>query len=337
MGGMAGLISVTVLGFLEVSLSLDNAVVNAKVLKDMSPFWRKMFLTIGMLIAVFAMRGYFPLVIVSATTELSTMDAAHLAFSDPAKYSEILLAAHPMIAGFGGAFLALVFLEFFLDAEKDGHWLTWLEAPLAKLGEIDGISVLLTGIALYVVKMYLPAAEGAQFFMAGLAGIATYVVVGSLEVVIKWITSLISGNPPEDATPSGSATTTVAKAGLASFLYLEVLDASFSFDGVIGAFAVTTDVVVIMLGLTIGAMFVRSLTIVAVDKDTLGQYEYLEHGAFWAIGSLATIMFLGTFMHIPEIVSGLIGGAILLVSVVASVFSKNVDDAEVGTVSAGPG
>lgn len=310
-GGIAGFLSVLVLSFLEVSLSLDNAVVNAKVLKDMNAFWRKMFLTVGMLIAVFAMRGFFPLAIVSMTTDLSIIGAGSLALSDPKTYSETLLAAHPMIAGFGGAFLMLVFLDFFVDAEKDNHWISFIEKPLAKLGEIDSITVLITVAAVYGIKTLLPAAEGSQFFLAGIAGVGTYIIVGSLEVIIGWVTGA------EDNAASG-ATVQVAKAGLAGFLYLEVLDASFSFDGVIGAFAITTDVIIIMLGLTVGAMFVRSLTIVAVDKDTLAEFEFLEHGAFWAIGSLAIIMGLGLLVHIPEIVSGLIGATILAISVIHS-------------------
>lgn len=319
-GGLAGFISVLVLSFLEVSLSLDNAVVNAKVLKDMNAFWRKMFLTVGMLIAVFAMRGFFPLAIVSMTTELSIIGAGSLALSDPKTYSETLLAAHPMIAGFGGAFLMLVFLDFFVDPEKDKHWIGFIEKPLAKLGEVGSITILITGAALYGIKTMLPVEEGNAFFMAGIAGVGTYIIVGSLESVIGWFTA-------------GS----VAKAGLAGFLYLEVLDASFSFDGVIGAFAITTDVIVIMLGLTVGAMFVRSLTIVAVDKDTLEEFEFLEHGAFWAIGSLAVIMGLGLLMHIPEVVSGLIGAAILAISVIHSKFHTSEEEAADAGIILEPG
>ena len=87
----------------------------------------------------------------------------------------------------------------------------------------------------------------------------------------------------------------VAKGGgLVAFLYLELIDASFSLDGVLGAFALSQDILIITIGLSIGAMFVRSLTIMLVEKKTLDQYIYLEHGAHWAIGALAIIMFIST-------------------------------------------
>jgi hypothetical protein len=107
-----------------------------------------------------------------------------------------------------------------------------------------------------------------------------------------------------------------------SFLYLEVLDASFSFDGVIGAFAITQDVVIIMLGLAIGAMFVRSLTVYLVRQGTLDEYVFLEHGAHYAIGSLAAIMLASMSHHIPEIVTGLIGALFIGLSVYSSILYK---------------
>lgn len=314
-GGITGLTTVIILGVLEVSLSLDNAVVNAVQIKKMDAFWRKMFLTVGMLIAVFGMRVLFPLLIVSFTTEMTIAQAGALALQHPKDYASALIGAHAMIAGFGGAFLMMVFLKFFIDEEKDAHWLSWIERPLAELGKIEAIQIAVTLVALYATSTQLVPEEGHKFFMAGIAGILTYIIVDSLEVVIAFFTN-------EETSSTGSAATQVAKAGLATFLYLEVLDASFSFDGVIGAFAITTSVPIIMFGLTIGAMFVRSLTILAVDKDTLAEYKFLEHGAFYAIGSLAAIMFVGTFCHIPEIVSGLIGAAFLATSFGYSIYHK---------------
>jgi hypothetical protein len=86
-----------------------------------------------------------------------------------------------------------------------------------------------------------------------------------------------------------------------------VLDASFSFDGVIGAFAITKDVVIIMLGLGVGALFVRSITIYLVRQGTLSAYRYLDHGAHYAVGALATIMVISMHFHVPELITGLIG------------------------------
>jgi hypothetical protein len=97
------------------------------------------------------------------------------------------------------------------------------------------------------------------------------------------------------------------------------LDASFSFDGVVGAFAITNNLFIIMIGLGVGAMFVRSLTIMLVDKGTLSEYRYLEHGAFYAIGILAAIMFAGTIKHIPEVVTGLLGALFIALSLFSSI------------------
>ena len=141
---------------------------------------------------------------------------------------------------------------------------------------------------------------------------------------------MLGGGPEIDeegnagAHDASGASTGVIKAGLGGFIYLEVLDASFSFDGVIGAFAITSDVVIIMLGLAIGAMFVRSMTIYLVEKGTLDAYIFLEHGAHYAIGALAFIMLAsGTGVHVPEVVTGLIGVAFIVWAVIASIqYSK---------------
>ena len=128
----------------------------------------------------------------------------------------------------------------------------------------------------------------------------------------------------EESRAGQNATTVAAKSGLGMFLYLEVLDASFSFDGVIGAFAITTNLFIIAIGLGIGAMFVRSLTIMLVEKNTLEEYQYLEHGAFYAIIALAIIMFLKTFIHVPEVITGLIGAGFIAVAFVHSLVVKNL-------------
>ena len=103
------------------------------------------------------------------------------------------------------------------------------------------------------------------------------------------------------------------------FLYLEVLDASFSFDGVIGAFAISSNLFVIAAGLGIGALYIRSLTVYLVKKGTLSEYIYLEHGAHWAIGALAVTMLIGVSRQIPEVVSGLTGAILILASVLSSI------------------
>ena len=293
-----------VLGVLEVSLSFDNAVVNATVLKDMDPVWQRRFLTWGILIAVFGMRILFPLVIVAIAAKINPVEAIRLAIEEPATYQQIIEGAHAGIMGFGGAFLLLVGLKFFFDADKDHDWIAVIERPLKKFANLEAFTIILTMTILYFVSLQIAdAAESRTFLVSGLMGIATFFAV-------EWVGNLLE---------APAATDGVQRAGLGAFLYLEVLDASFSFDGVIGAFALSNNLFIIALGLGIGAMFVRSMTIMLVEKGTLSEYRYLEHGAFWAIIALAMIMLLGMIFHIPETVTGLIGATLIGLSLWSSV------------------
>jgi len=132
---------VGVLAILEVSLSFDNAVVNATVLKEMSPTWRHRFLTWGIAIAVFGMRIVFPLVIVAIIARIGPWSALVMAATDPDQYSRVLTSAHVSVAAFGGAFLAMVGLKHFFNKEKDIHWITVIERPLTRLGRIEAVEL----------------------------------------------------------------------------------------------------------------------------------------------------------------------------------------------------
>lgn len=303
-----------VLGVLEVSLSFDNAVVNARTLKTMDPVWQQRFLTWGILIAVFGMRIVFPLIIVAVAGSMSPMSALTMALQDPEQYERVLTGAHHGIMGFGGAFLMLVGLKFFFDADKEHHWIGVIERPLTRFADLEAIEIILVLAIAYGVSVSLPGDEGQGFFTAALFGVFAFFAV-------EWLGNILEApeEADEDAPAVTGATATVAKAGLGAFLYLEVLDASFSFDGVIGAFALSNNLVIIALGLGIGAMFVRSLTVALVRQGTLSQFLYLEHGAFWAILALAGIMFASVHVEIPEIVTGLIGAALIGLSLWSSV------------------
>lgn len=307
-----------ILAVMEISLSFDNAVVNASVLKHWDKFWRTLFLTVGIIVTVFGMRLIFPLLIVAVTADMGMIEVAQLALNDPIKYSEKLMAHHPEIAAFGGMFLLLVFLNFIFNDEKDTHWFQHLEARFAKMAGIPAISVFISLISLLIMAANVEEQTRLAVTMAGIWGIVVYVGVQVLGHVLE-------GGSHDEEQSSGNVTGTVVKAGIGGFIYLEVLDASFSFDGVIGAFAITSDVVIIMLGLAIGAMFVRSMTIYLVDKGTLDAYIYLEHGAHYAIGALALIMIAsGTGAHVPEVVTGLIGIALIAWAVMSSIaYRKN--------------
>ena len=304
-GGPKAFALVVVLSILEISLSFDNAVVNARVIERMSPFWQRMFLTAGIVIAVFGMRLAFPLLIVGITARMSPGEAIGLALNDVAEYGRRLHEAHPLIAAFGGMFLLMIFLDFIFE-EREYAWLAWLERPLAKIGKLDQLSVVVA-LAVLVATTAATAPEPGPALTAGVLGIVTYLLVNSLGKLFE---------AGQDETPRHVAA--VGRAGLLLFLYLEVLDASFSFDGVVGAFAISDDLLIITVGLGIGAMYIRSLTIFLVRRGTLNEYVYLEHGAHWAIGALAAIMLIGLGHPIPEVVTGLVGLAFIGTAMVSS-------------------
>jgi len=301
--GWAGVAVCALLTVMEVTLSFDNAVVNATVLNGMSEKWQKRFLTWGILIAVFGMRLVLPVVIVAFATGLHSWDVAMLAIEQPEVYSQHVLNAHVQIGAFGGMFLLMVFLHFILDAGKELHWLGIIEQKLAQLGKLESVEVASAMIILLAAQSFLPPEDARHALVSGTVGVVLY-------VLINGITGLMGK-------PDGAAQ--VAHSGLIGFIYLQFLDASFSLDGVIGAFAISKDVIIIMLGLGVGAIFVRSLTIYLVHKGTLAKYVFLEHGAHYGIGALAMIMLASMVAHVPEVVTGLVGLAFVLLSLWSSV------------------
>ena len=293
-----------VLAILEVSISFDNAAVNATVLRHMDPVWQQRFLTWGIVIAVFGMRIIFPLLIVAIAAHLGPVEALQLALNEPDKYAEILKGAHVGLMGFAGTFLGMVGLKYFFDSEKEVDWIAAIEGPLKRVANIEAIEIGILLLAIYFTSRFVPQEEVTTFLVASLFGLVTFIGVEVVGHILE---------APQEVT--GAA----AKTGLGAFLYLEVLDASFSFDGVIGAFALSTNLFVIAVGLGIGAMFVRSFTIFFVRRGTMSEYRYLEHGAFYAILALAGIMFVSTFYHVTEVVTGAIGAVLIGIAFVSSV------------------
>ena len=318
-GLFPAIVLTAVLAVMEVSLSFDNAVVNASVLKEMDARWQQIFLTIGILVAVFGMRLFFPIAIVAVATGLGMGEVTVMALEQPEAYSRHLGANHAGIAAFGGMFLLLVFFSFLFDASKQLHWLGRIEEKLSRLCKLDSIGVMLALLILFAIHFLMPIAAATQLVVlsAGVGGVVLFIAVSSLDSLFEH-------------EEEGEAAVQVAKrSGIAGFLYLEVLDASFSFDGVIGAFAITRDVVIIMLGLAIGAMFVRSMTVHLVRTGTLDDYVFLEHGAHYAIGALALIMLAGIHYHIPELLTGLIGVAFIVLALISSIRYRRKNAGEV--------
>ncbi len=293
-GGFSAVYLTAILAILEVSLSFDNAVVNAKVLSSMSEIWQKRFLTWGMIIAVFGMRFLFPVIIVSIAGGISLYQTFNLALFNPHEYHTILLNVEKLIYAFGGAFLWMVFSQFLFE-EKEVRWIKPIEKVAEKLGAVNNISLM---IAMLIGIVITYDAKSYEIAIAYFLGILSYSLLDSL---------------------NSSFSQDMVKSGFMGFIYLEILDASFSFDGVIGAFAISFNIFIIMIGLGIGAMFVRSLTIWIVKKGVLGEYKYLEHGAHYAIGILALIMLLKIFFHIQEEITGTLG---LLLLIIAFIHSK---------------
>lgn len=299
-----------VLGLLEISLSFDNSIVNARILRDMTPQWQHRFLTWGIIIAVFGMRIVFPLAVVAFAARIDPVSAVKLAIWNPTEYAHIMTEAHVGIAAFGGTFLMMVGLKYFFNAEKDVHWVRVIEARAQKFASIHGIEI---GVTLITILIFVAFIEGADkeyaFLISAIYGLLTFLAVEGLGAVLDSKQQQINA---------------IQRGGAGAFIYLEVLDASFSFDGVVGAFALSTNLFIIAIGLGIGALYVRSMTIMLVEKQTLGQYRYLEHGAFYAILVLSLIMFVQTLIHIPEVITGVIGIFFILTALYSSIrFNRN--------------
>jgi hypothetical protein len=307
--GLEALTVALILIAVEVAFSFDNAIINAKVLAKMSPFWQKMFLTVGALIAIFGMRIVFPILIVAITADLSWGKVLELALHHPGEYAHHLEEAHPSISAFGGAFLMVLALDFFADSEHEVLWFTRLERKLQKVAEHWG-PPLITALAVAFVTALPFNHHKRETFIAGLLGVLVYTVIHGL-------TSFMDRLHAKRG-PKLNAAHLTGFAAFMSFLYLEVLDASFSFDGVIGAFAVTNEVILIAAGLGIGALWVRSLTIYMVRRGTLGNYKYIDHGAHYTIFILACLLFTSIMYNVPEVIVGLTGITIIVASIIAS-------------------
>lgn len=310
----------TVLAALEISLSFDNAIINANKLEEMTPVWQRRFLTWGILIAVFGMRIVFPLAIVAIFAWVNPFEAMRLALAEPDEYSRIISSAHGPIAAFGGTFLMMVALKFFVDEDKSIHWLEVLESRLRKCGSIRGFEIALVLTVVILVSRALEPEYQLNFLFSAIMGLLVFTLVDGLGTFLDQ--------------SSKAAASTAAKGGLGAFLYLEVLDASFSFDGVIGAFALTANILLIAIGLGIGAMYVRSMTIMLVEKGTLQHFRYLEHGAFYSIFALSIIMFLQSLMHVSELITGSIGITLIGFALYTSVRHNKMLEEESQRVSA---
>lgn len=308
--GLSGLILLLILAALEITFSFDNAVINAKILAGMTRAWQQVFLTVGIIIAVFGVRVILPVLIVVAAAGLNVGEVIDLALNHPEEYGHELEKAHPLIASFGGMFLFMIFLDF-IFTERPTKWIKPLEKAFAKAGRLASASVIVALSLLVGVASTLHGEEKGTVLMAGALGILIYLSIRSLD-------GLLRSTGIEKNVKDGSVTKMTFKAGLISFLYLEIIDASFSLDGVIGAFAITNKILLIAVGLGVGALFVRTITIHMLRRGVLEQYKYLDHGAHYAIGILAALMVISLKVEVSEVITGLSGMLFVITAITHS-------------------
>jgi hypothetical protein len=311
--GPSALLITLVLVVVEITFSFDNAIINAKLLAKVSVFWQTMFLSVGIIVAIFGMRVLFPIVIVSLTAHLGWHEVLNLALHHPKEYAHHLELAHPAISAFGGGFLLMLALQFFFDDKREVRWFQQLESRLQRITHWSGAPLVAAVIILTFAVVPLNHHLVGTLLSGGL-GVLTY---GSIQLIVhgleRWQSTTVT---------AGVVTKQIGLAALTTLIYLEVLDASFSFDGVIGAFAITSDVILIAAGLGIGALWVRSLTVFMVRRETLGEFIYLEHGAHYTVLALALILLAGIAINISDFIPGLLGIVIIGSSIAASIQAR---------------
>ncbi|MCA9489626.1 MAG: DUF475 domain-containing protein [Myxococcales bacterium] len=271
--------SVIVIGGLalfEVISSIDNAIVNATVLKTLPEKYRRLFLVWGLLVAVVIVRGVLPFLIVwLASPEMTLGETLHLVFSQPKKMEEALHTSKPLLLLGGGVYLLYVFLGWLFLEEKKYAFLVehfvhrqavWFNAVAA----IVMCAIIYFGVRGDNPMLALSAAVGSMAFF-------------------------VTDGFRKNAEEAEERLQTQALSAWSKLLYLEVLDASFSIDGVIGAFAFTLSVPLILIGNGLGALVVREVTIRGVDL--VSKFAYLKNGAMYSIGMLGALMIAESFGH----------------------------------------
>jgi hypothetical protein len=282
----------------EVVNSVDNAIVNASVLKTMSMLWRKRFLLIGIVTSVFLVRFILPLVIVwISVPNISASDffLAFLGQSDVA--ASAIEQQKPVILMFGGVFLIYLYIHWLFLEKKDPLYIERF------VKEKHGVWFFAFAAILLVIIMYLARADPLVMLAASIGSATFFILYGIKETAEERERNTVPG--------------TSNMSDLSKFLYLEVLDTTFSFDGVIGAFAFTINLFLILIGIGVGALVVRQLTIKGID--TIAKYKYLKNGALTSIGFLGLFMIIEGFnidlpSYIPIIVTFLLIGVAFYIS-----------------------
>lgn len=304
-------IIITVLGLcvFEVISSVDNAIVNAHVLKTMPEKYRKIFLIWGLFFAVFLVRGLLPFVIVwMANPDFSLMQVWSAAFSNSPEILESLERSKPILLLGGGIYLFLVFLSWLFLEEKKYAFLA--EGFIHRQGAwfYALASIFTTGIVYFALKVN-----------------PTLALAATIGVSAFFITDGFKKNAEEK---EKQLLTSSSMSAWSKIMYLEVLDASFSLDGVIGAFAFTMSVPLIILGNGLGAFVVREMTIKGID--VIARFAYLKNGAMYSIGILGAIMVLESFgQEFPFWVAPISTISLLIAFLMLSVVANKKEKVEI--------
>lgn len=287
---LSSLIIILGLALFETVSSIDNAIINADVLRTMGTRARRWFLTWGIAIAVFGVRGLLPLLIVWLVTPFGLWDSITATFSsDPAVLAAFERSAPILLMG-GGVFLILLFL----------HWLFLEEKRYGLIGEAffhkNGVWFYASASIFLTVLVWFAIVKNPMLAMSAVVGSTAFFITHGFKQQAEVAEArLLKGGGSSD---------------LAKVLYLEAIDATFSIDGVLGAFAFTLAVPLILLGNGLGALVVRQLTIKNIEH--VRKYVFLKNGAMYSILFLGTIMIAEGFgTHVPALLSPIITFAIV--------------------------
>lgn len=263
----------------EVISSVDNAIVNAHVLKTLPEKFRKIFLFWGLLLAVFVVRGVLPFAIIwIANPTLSLPEVWSAAFSSGSEIEGYLDKSKPLLLLGGGMYLFLVFMAWlFLEKKKYAFF-------LEKFIHQNGLWFYFLSSLFFTIIIYFSIKTNPILALSCAIGTTAFFLTDGFKQ---------NAEKKEEELLHNSSISAWSK-----ILYLEILDASFSIDGVIGAFAFTLSVPLILIGNGIGAFVVREITIRGIDK--ISKYAYLKNGAMYSIGVLGSVMILESFgKHFP--------------------------------------
>jgi hypothetical protein len=366
-GGWNGLAIVGIVAIFQIAMLYEVAVGNVVMLKQLPVFWQKVFIRIGLPLAIFVVQLVFPVAIVSIIAWCNPVDVVELALTDPMSYKQMITDAHPVIAAFVGTFLLMSFLEVFFD-ERKTLWLQWLEKKLVKVGRpadwakwalfpVDQFGLILM-IMLTILQHYKDyghhayqyggeyADLSASVFWGGVIGFILYQLIEGFSEIFraKFV------DRAQRSRPEIPLVTTDKRMSFFVICSLMVLNVQFSFYSMIGALAITNDIVSVTNGLGLGAMIVWLLTVYWVrqvkwtssvnirhngenyeiersDSYRIGQnnwvpYDYITHGVSYAVGVLAVLMLFTVQYHIPELVIGVASVALIVASYISSVRRK---------------